>query len=216
MIAAVAAALLALAGQDGPSFDCARATEPAERAICESPDLSALDARLADRYAAVRRDLWPAARDALVDDQRWFLGARDAWFENREAWSDFPDLEGRMSDRIEALGLIEARRDDDLAGLWRNLAGQVRIRPAADGRYNVSISAVDPVAARWICDVTFERQADGATLTAAEGTDETVRLSTSVRDGVLTVTETRIDGAGIGPGFCGHNGSVAGRYLRGR
>lgn len=61
-----------------PSFDCARASAPAELAICDSAELSRLDRRLATNYAAALAAADGRERDRLVSDQRAFLRARDA------------------------------------------------------------------------------------------------------------------------------------------
>ncbi len=68
----------ALAGSDGPAFDCARAHAPAERAVCASPRLSRLDGILGRYYAGARRHLPPPQRACLVQDQRAWLARRNA------------------------------------------------------------------------------------------------------------------------------------------
>jgi uncharacterized protein len=59
-----------------PSFECAKAAIPAERAICASPELRDLDRRLNGRYLEVKAGLGADRRAALVKDQR-------AWLEQR-------------------------------------------------------------------------------------------------------------------------------------
>lgn len=69
------------AGSDSagrPSFDCTRASGPAELAICDSPTLSRLDRRLNRRYAEALAAAEGRDRARLVADQRAFLRARDA------------------------------------------------------------------------------------------------------------------------------------------
>jgi uncharacterized protein YecT (DUF1311 family) len=62
---------------DGPSFDCARVSSHVNRLICASPELSALDRRLADHYRAL------AARPGIDvaalqrDEARWLREVRD-------------------------------------------------------------------------------------------------------------------------------------------
>jgi uncharacterized protein len=59
-----------------PSFDCARAQSPLERRICANPSLATLDAGLSNAFRdAQRAATSPAARDALLADQRrWLAG----------------------------------------------------------------------------------------------------------------------------------------------
>jgi uncharacterized protein YecT (DUF1311 family) len=62
---------------DGPSLACARATAHVDKLICASPELSALDRRLADHYRAL------AARPGIDvaalqrDEARWLREVRD-------------------------------------------------------------------------------------------------------------------------------------------
>ncbi len=67
----VAAAAPALA-QNGPSFDCAKASTAIERAICKSPELAKADREMAAAYAVLVGKLSGAAREHLIKDQlRW-------------------------------------------------------------------------------------------------------------------------------------------------
>lgn len=60
----------------GPSFNCARATAPDERAICRSPALSAQDRQLARDYFAVQHCTMMGGKGANLDDQLDWLRAR--------------------------------------------------------------------------------------------------------------------------------------------
>ncbi|CAN5384043.1 hypothetical protein BH10PSE1_BH10PSE1_31870 [soil metagenome] len=217
MLIELLALTLITAQSGGPSFDCEAAFEPVEDAICTDDKLSALDLRMADRYAAVRRALPAGARTALAADQRWFLGSRDEWFDNRDRWSDFPDLASRMTDRIDFLNQIDSSGAGGLTGRWRNVAGEVVIRPGRDGGLTVSISAANPVNARWVCEVNMSGRASGpATARSVEGVadgDPAYRLKATLGNGVLRIDETRTRGSG-GPGYCGANGGVGGAYFR--
>lgn len=64
--------LTAPAWADGPSFDCAKAGTPVEKAICASGDLSALDRQIADEYKAA-----VSAGDTTITEQRAWLAQRD-------------------------------------------------------------------------------------------------------------------------------------------
>jgi len=62
----------------GPSFDCARAGSPTERAICGSPQLSQQDRVISALYSDLHRALGPAARDRLLTEQRAWLAGRNS------------------------------------------------------------------------------------------------------------------------------------------
>lgn len=215
MFAILAAALsLSAAPQASqPSFNCSRASSPAEHAICADARLGRLDRRLAERYAAVRRALAPAMREALLRDQRWFLGARDEWQENssRTGFRNFPDLGQRMETRIAFLNRLRTAPATQLAGDWRNAAGQVRIRDTGKGALSVEFNAANPVNARWLCDVrgTGRLVNNAVTIDGGEGW----RIRVALRQGVLTVEETGPDGQGGMRPYCGANGHLGAAYF---
>lgn len=213
---AIALTLAAPAQASQPSFNCSRASTPAEHAICADARLGRLDRRLADRYAAVRRALTPAMREALTRDQRWFLGARDEWQENstRGGFRDFPDLGQRMDGRIAFLDSLETNPATRLAGDWRNAAGQVQIRDTGKGTLSVEINAANPVNARWLCDVRgVGRMVNNAvTIDGGDGW----RIRVALRQGVLTVEEQGPSGQGGMRPYCGANGHLGTAYFRTR
>ena len=197
-----------------PSFDCTAALEPVELAICSDAELARLDVRMADRYVDVRRGLSANGRRALETDQRWFLGARDAWFENRDRWAEFPDLAGRMNDRIDLFDSLDTQPSSSLIGRWRNVSGEVQVTALERRDVRVAINAVDPVNARWICDTSFTGPLEGRTVEGVADGDDTYRLRAELKDGVLQVEEIREGGATSAPGYCGHNGHVSGPFFR--
>lgn len=211
MITLVALALLV--SQDGPSFNCNRASTPTEHAICADPALGRLDRRMADRYAAVRRALPPGARTALTQDQRWFIGARDEWQENstRGGFRDFSDLRERMSGRIQFLDSLQTRPATGLIGVWRNVAGSVEIQPVAKGRVSVEISAAHPVNGRWTCEVSGTGRLSNGTVTIAA--DDGWQVQVSLRSGYLNVEELAPGGQGGSRPYCGANGHADGAYF---
>lgn len=214
MIAFLALALAA-PPQDGPSFDCARAAKPVEQAICADPEWSRLDRRMAERYAAVRRVLTGPAQEALTQDQRWFLGAQEEWYENRDRWGGFPEVPDRLADRAEFLASIHPGAPTGLTGRWRNVAGVIDITPSAPGRLLVVIDAASPVNARWLCeDVRFEGPLNGRTVEGAGPGDPSYRIRATLRDGYLEIEEEPADPSAYGPPYCGANGRVSGPYFR--
>ncbi|MGE0004901.1 MAG: lysozyme inhibitor LprI family protein [Parvibaculaceae bacterium] len=61
------------------SFDCARAAQPDERAICANPDLSALDSEMGGLWFAFSRvPMFMGSNGARMDDAQAFLRLRAA------------------------------------------------------------------------------------------------------------------------------------------
>ncbi|HSC29279.1 MAG TPA: MliC family protein [Vicinamibacterales bacterium] len=83
--------LLALAGgpaaaydqQQGPTFDCAKASGQVETLICKDPALAALDRKMAEVYAAAMKK-WPAnvASEQRAYQRGWIRGRNDCWKED--------------------------------------------------------------------------------------------------------------------------------------
>lgn len=201
---------------EGPSFDCLAAFEPVENEICSRPELARLDVIMADRYAAVRRAMSPEARRALGEDQRWFLGARDEWFENRDRWPEFPDLAGRMNDRIAFLDGLDPRRTGGLTGAWRNVSGVAGIEDVGGGRLTLTISSASPVNARWICEVSGTGAVSDGVLTVEADGSPGWRIRAALTGGILRVEELAPDGEQGQRPYCGHNGHVDGGWFRSR
>jgi uncharacterized protein YecT (DUF1311 family) len=62
---------------DGPSFDCAHVTSHVNKLICASPELSALDLRLAEHYRALRAQPGVDAAALQRDELSWLREVRD-------------------------------------------------------------------------------------------------------------------------------------------
>jgi len=61
----------------GPSFDCAKAATPVERAICGDPKLAELDVEVANAYNAALSKL-PNKQDARTEQGMWIRQVRNA------------------------------------------------------------------------------------------------------------------------------------------
>lgn len=82
----------------GPSFDCARARTPPEQAICESAELSQLDAKMSAVFeAALFATVNESETDAARSAQRDFMAQRD------RCGSDSACLTQAYSERLSAL-----------------------------------------------------------------------------------------------------------------
>src|SRR5581483_1472834 len=96
-------ALMAVAGK--PSFNCATARRPAEKAICASPELANLDRQINAVNTKVVRDATadsPRAGRALQHEQDEFLTRRNAAFGHPDY-----DLQKAMRERLDHLLAIE-------------------------------------------------------------------------------------------------------------
>lgn len=104
-----ALAPIAASAQGGQSFDCAKASNGAERAICRDAALARADRELAGLYAALLAKLSGPAKESLEKSQvRWIVGRNRACVPN-----DDPDviqrcLTTRYGDRIAALKAVAA------------------------------------------------------------------------------------------------------------
>lgn len=83
--------------QGGPSFDCAKADNTIDRAICKSAELAKADREMAAAYATLLQKLGGAAKDELVKDQVRWIGSR-----NRGCQIDPVILETCLKQRYDA------------------------------------------------------------------------------------------------------------------
>lgn len=115
MRALAVAALVALfpvAGfaQSGPSFDCAKASNGAERAVCKDPALAKADRELTSLYTALLAKLTGPAKESLEKSQvRWVVGRNRACVPN-----DDPDVIQRC---------LKTRYENRIADLKASAAG---------------------------------------------------------------------------------------------
>ena len=90
-------ALMAVAGK--PSFNCAAARRPVEKAICASPDLGNLDRQInAVNVRVLREAHTPRERQAIAREQDEFLARRSADF-GKPGY----DLQKVMNERLQRL-----------------------------------------------------------------------------------------------------------------
>jgi uncharacterized protein len=124
------------------SFDCAKASRPIDKVICEDPDLTSADSALAANYRAWLM-LNPAQANALRNEQRAWLSARDA-----KCATDTACLKREYAARLAAIqskgnvtvpaSAITALDDSALAKAWpaqRAAASFEEGLFSPDGRY---------------------------------------------------------------------------------
>jgi uncharacterized protein len=89
-------------GASAASFDCRRARQPDERAICRDPGLDDQDVRVAVLYEVSSHFLAMGARGALVEEQRRWIAAR------RRCGADRACLRRSYATRLKQLnGILE-------------------------------------------------------------------------------------------------------------
>jgi uncharacterized protein len=194
-----------------PSFDCTKASGAAEKAICADPKLAALDVASAKVYARLCSELDRAAAAALRDDQVAFVALRDR---ARDVVPD-DDMQTRLAERLKFLEGIDTRPAGTLVGVWRNEFGTVRITSAA-ATLSVEIYAGDPAWGRWECSTDGNGRLKNGKLEFDTSEDAGDKSSIAVsRIGTLLLVEEHIEPGDDGPQrhYCGHNGSVEGKYF---
>lgn len=192
-----------------PSFDCAKAAAPVEKAICASATLSGLDVAIADAYGRAQKALAGSPRaEALKKNQRLFLTVRDEAFER-----DPGSLEERLREQAHFLEAVDPGPRPGVAGIWGNVLGRAEVGLASSTRAVVHLSSAEPISGRWVCDVAGKAKAAGGHWRLAADEGWTVGLGES--GGLLTVATTAPRGhdGPTAPPFCGFNGTVDGDYL---
>ncbi len=135
-----------------PSFRCEGDLLQAERQICASPALAALDRNVADLYAAALSGAQGDARDTLVNAQRAWLGGRNA------CGADEGCLNNAYRDRLSELqsGAPAGDVEDAPPGQdgkpplaapmnGRSFGGKVRAKPSMDSAQVASLKENDPI-----------------------------------------------------------------------
>jgi uncharacterized protein len=191
--------------QNRPSFDCARASEGAEKAICKSASLSRLDRAIADAYAQARNKLDAGGREALREDQDTFLGSRESAIAE-----DAKSLAAFMRERLTLLnGMVApppAGGDAALLGQWHDASGYVSITRGVGGKFRVSISTSTPVTGMRACGVeeTAEPKDGRLSLRSSD-----LRITVARKGSMLEVTQE-----GDTSSACGQGSWLRGAYFR--
>lgn len=104
---AIAATIVLLpyvaAAQSGPSFDCAKASNTVERAVCKDADLAKADRELSQIYAELLGRLTGRARESLVKDQLAWVASRNRGCSGDDVDAMSTCLKRRYGERIADL-----------------------------------------------------------------------------------------------------------------
>ncbi len=200
----------------GPSFDCASAKQPVEKAICADPALAEADLALSRAYrqALQRLAADPAAVETLKKSQRTFVATRDVAFGDPNY-----ALADHLARQTALLTNINIAERKSLLNDWASSDGTVSINKSTGGRLRVFASVSDHERGSWTCEFTGFGKPKGDTVVAAEeaGQNEYDGWTITVRriGRMIEVSESRPSPDptnGMKP-FCGMRGSLAGRYF---
>src|SRR4051812_42544300 len=124
------------AAQSGPSFDCAKASNEVELAICATPELATADREMAAGYVALAGRLSGLAKDHLIRDQQRWLAIRN---------------EACVGSRDEVIGCIKRRYAERIAnlrvfgeGVYPFVSVQALIKSGKVGKISYAIDATWP------------------------------------------------------------------------
>lgn len=193
-------------------MNCAKATMPAEKVICSTPELRILDRDIARAYAALKKDL------SSIDDTSLSEREQPAFIRDRDnCESDRACLKAVMSNRRDALSLRPhaAVKDlrEKLVGRYENDIGFAILRRRQDNGYELLMQVAEP-SGRWACDVDADLVPMTGTSVIARMSDQngkTYDLTIKLTPKGLNVLEGEPPLRGA---FCGANGHVFGDYPR--
>lgn len=194
-----------------PSFDCAKASDDAEKAICASAEISAADKKLAETYAELLKKLDNEAATALRSDQRQFIADRDELFnlttQTQERLAE--RLEFTLTNREKILSAVEAVPPAGLQGMWRNNNALLTISAGKAGKLTFDSNGTEQVTGYWTCNAEgiVEPQGEAKGKVAV---DDGWNIELTRAGSVLKLTESGPSGT---PPYCGLNGAMAGTYF---
>ena len=201
------------------SFECAQAKSVAEKMICADASLAAADAAIAANYGAALKRLDAPARKALAQDQQDFISYRDriAGFDQDvpKDKQNFP-IDVFMRDRAAFLGGIE-KPNAGLVGSWKNVEGEVTIKPAARGKLEIGADIANPSTGGSECNVggVVKAQQDLELVDAdsqGKATGFVYRFH-RLGDALEAEEEGQASADSTEPASCGANGHVSGVFF---
>lgn len=193
-----------------PSFDCAKAETPTEKAICTDGRLAQLDRAIAAAFQQIKKEL-ATVTDEVDDEQKLFLAERD------KCVSNLACLRRKMGERRAALALDPSRSDARGAfiGRYENDMGWMIIRHTLKGNYWLYGQTEDP-GARWACDVggSLEPVRRGVSIVEAGEENNSRPLRLRLKGNTLVIAESDDIERRLSGHTCGYRGTVDGSYRR--
>jgi uncharacterized protein len=209
VVALVALSSQPTTAQNRASFDCAKAKEDIEKAICRSAALSSLDREISAAYGEARNRLDSIAQKALKDDQELFLVGREiALTERGGSLSDF------MKTRVELLRSIQAGSTSMGAaaflGEWKNENGSIVVSVGKGDTVDIKVSSAAMVTGKWVCDIETSAFVRMGRINLNE---DKVQIGISRAGAALKISEKSPPEDSQKP-YCGHNGGIEGHYFK--
>ena len=118
-----------------------------------------------------------------------------------------------LQEQIARFAKAPAQDRTGFSGVYVNPFGRAEIEAVSPTEFDVSVSAAEPTAARWVCDFAGTGRIKGAAIVIEhrpEDDSPPVTLMLRRKGDILTVKEERSGQVD----YCGHNGSVEGTYRR--
>ncbi len=190
-----------------PSFDCLKAGSKTEEAICANENLAQLDKHLAKvwKNLLLKFDEKPY-KNQLKKEQ-------SLWIKQREKCiNDIQCIEKTYQKRIDLLSGRQAERQ--FAGQFevaKEGVGRITIYPTENGLYFVRIQTMEPLEAKWVCDLTAKATAKDSILTI-EVDHKSFPAFLEV-PGMLEIPAIK-EVFSASNDYCGWNGNIAYEYLR--
>ncbi len=187
------------------SFDCTKAHTPTEQAICKDESLAWLDSQLNRLYGDVRQLQGDAVRATLRDEQRAWVGQRDA------CAAAAPCIAQRYWQRLKALAKQSAPQGSATGSFTyveKGMAGSLALIEFPAHRVAGWIETIN-VSRGHMCQVDMaDLRIDGQTLTwtdpeEIDGKHCRVDISTGPGGAVVTAQDCR-NGCGMAGFFEGH------------
>lgn len=209
LTAALALLAAAPAAAAPASFDCTKAHNAVERAICADAGLSATDVVIAQSIAGLLRRLDLVTAKFLREDQLAFLRDRNDLPPNRATLAE------ALQKRADFLASIDPAPRPGFAGAWAGLYGTIRVADAGGGRFKVEAATADP-AGGWTCRFAGEGGVAKDAL-AVPGSEAaagwTLRLARKAGALIATVEPAEGGRAGAAVPGCEAGWTLAGAFL---
>lgn len=190
-----------------PSFDCRKAATKTEKSICANENLANIDKNLAKIWKSFLYEFDEITyKDQLKKEQSLWIKLRN------KCNDDVKCIEKTYQQRIDLLSGKQSQRQ--FAGQFevaKEGAGGITIYPVEDGSYLVRIQTVEPVNARWVCDITGKAAAKGSLLTIT--VDNKSFPAFLKGPGLLEIPAIK-EVYSVESDYCGWNGNIAYDYLR--
>ena len=212
----------AAAQDEKTSFDCAKARQPVERAICGTPELAALDLVMDEIYRAVMKSAEQEIRQNVDRAQK-------AWLVRRHTAC------GRAKPDTECISRIYKARIVDLVGTWRafgngkgspitgrytyrqkGLAGEMFLAELPGGATFVAVDTANTGNNPHTCTLSErvkERRGDLIEYRDA-GVSKTCAIQIEVKGNAAVMRESPKDCFDLARHWCGVRGHMLGTYVK--